>query len=397
MAVPRAFLAVLTSARPEGWVAIGLIIVFFVWSLRAVSQIHRRLERERFAIDEAARRLAELDNHDVTLESVAYVSGNIPEGTVTRSVVELVWKNRRLANPDLNAILGLINGQSDPRLIALRATPNTLLLTGLLGTVLGLGSSIASLVPQIQQALNSTNLEAVKNNLASTLQQMQTAFAATLWGILAALVAGWLIRRLTQRQLSISSAIETLMMELIAPKLLPSSTEAQLDDINAVLRESRDYISKVTEIMQRAAGDFEGVLSRTGETMSTNISELASVSSSMQSSLTTLTGQVERSIDGLNRGAHEIESSTKELQKYHEDMRSAYGRLGDLFAEAREHAERQTNVQMEQAREIQLQFTNASTSIVERVDRVAETLQGTSRSLDEASRQHVGSCRTTST
>lgn len=385
----QAVSGVFLNLSPIGWVVVLVIVGLFTYGCFLRRQIRHYFQSERSEIRKCREHFEQIDDGESSAVQFDAITRVLWFDSLTKRAVHWLWKVRRQPNPDVNAIINALNRSFEYRTHTLRALPNILLLLGLFGTVIGIGGSIASLVPQIQQALFSTNPQELTTNLADTLQQMLTAFATTLAGIVTSLIIGNVARGAQKDQAKFQAEMHDFILAFVVPKFFPASLEVQLDDMRIVIGESHKYIDKVTSLMDKTSERFNTVFNKASETMTDNISQLASVSGALESSLSQLSNQVENSVTSLDQGAQEIKASTLELQRYHDDMRSAYLRLGELFTESREHTGKQIHDQLNKIDEVSQQYTTVTQHIIERVDIVAERLFATSASFDKAGEHYL--------
>lgn len=377
--------SVLINAQPIGQVSIFTIIIYFAYQAVASVQIRMRLAAEARALQQLAQEMVGQEDGEIPdVERIAAVEALLPPKSLAAQTLRAVWRTRRLPNPDINSILTRIRASVGSGLASLRSAPNALLLLGLFGTVVGLGATIGSLAPQLRDALAVQEPGELTRQLSLTLGEMQTAFAATLWGILAALVMAAVVRGVIRQQSLVQRRALDLVIDVLAPQLLPSSLEAQLDDMRQVLGESRMHMQDVSKIMGESATAFEGVLDRTGATMATNIEQLAAVSASMQQALETLSEDVRKSAGSLVDSMEEMRASTSQLGGFHQDMRNAYVEMNNLYLQAREHTEEHARDQLDKVHELQRQFGTASQEVIVSLTSVGEGLKSNTGSLQSA-------------
>lgn len=393
--LPQAILEivqVLIHAQPVGWFAIGLIILYLAFTTYRTIVLQQKLDEEHLALRRLAEQMDGLSSDDQENDELGNaLIRDYADDTLAYRMLSGLMSIRRLSNPSLEPIRDQVRGQYLPRLSALRAVPNTLLLIGLFGTVAGLGTTVASLAPQLSNALFAANPQELTRGLGATLQEMQTAFAATLWGILAAVAMSFVVRNVAGKHHYVTSYASTLLAERLAPILMVSSTEAQLEDIRRVLQDSREHMQGVSGIMQEAASNFEGVLERTGKGMTESIDQLATVSQTMQAALEKLLGDVQSSAKSLRSSTDDMRSSTEQLGAFHQDMRNAYVEMNGLFREAQENADRRSQEQLERVEDLQIQFGSASDNVIKSLNSLQQDLSASSRSFDEIEQRYINS------
>lgn len=359
---------VLFSDRLVGRVSIVVIVTMAAVTKLVWSSLYAHLEDEAEALRRCHQLVAKHLARGASDAEVGEVIAGLPTLSAARQAVAGVWGVRHLPSPDIQANLGAIEGGTDARTRWLSSAPNTILLVGLLGTVAGLGYSVAGLVEQLSQVLDAPEPAALTSSLSDTLAEMQSAFSATIWGILGALYASHLLRRMRGQIDEVRVSMRRLVVETLAPRLLPASVEAQIDEITLAMRTSREYLGEVSTIMQNSAASFQTVLERTGSAMEANIGSLADVTRKMTDSLADLGIKLASSVDSLDGASREMKTSSDRLTDFHGDMRNAYAELGRLYQDAREHTDRQVLQQIEKVSSVQAGFESSTSMIVERLD-----------------------------
>ncbi len=363
-------LSIFINARPEGWVVIGFVIFLLVLAVRQVLSLRGHFHAERKGLaacqDDLRRRRAAGDLIDQSV--IDQWLGMTPREGLVHRVIAAVWAHRQSASPDLEAISSMLERSEAARLSPLRGAPNRFLLAGLLGTVMGLAGVVGTLGPQIQGALSSTDPRLLTQNLGITLLHMQDAFACTAWGILCAILVAFLTSKVASEQSNLLAEVQQFGLRDLSPLVFPQSKEAQLDDMRRVLLMSQQFLESVAGIMTNAASRFETVLTTAGEAMATSVTRLETVATGMEKSLTNVAGDVRES-------AVRLDESSKALHKYHDDLRSAYITLLDLFKQSRNQLEEQAAEQLRRLAELQEQFGTSANKIVLRIDGVAVGLR----------------------
>jgi hypothetical protein len=379
----------LSFASPLGWLAIATIGLVTIFVAIRCLQVGARLKQERHFLNQIALGFQSANTEDLDEEFIGSWLLRAPPQSVTAKAASMVWQSRRLPSPDVNAITSVVQAASDSRLAGLKVAPNSILLIGLIGTVLGLAGSVSTLAPQLQHALNEVNPELLMESLGVTIREMRTAFSATLCGIFGALVTGVLIRHVSLQYGKFLEQVQDLVVQELGPRLLPASMAVQLEDIRTVLEESKNFIQKVAKTMDQAADRFQQVLTQTGQAMTDSIEQLSGVSKSMNESMIEVSRDVRNSAKSLDQGTKQVRESAEALHEYHVDLRDAYTSLGKLFQESRDHLELQAKQQLERMGDMQQQFATSSQQIVSRVDLASERLAETSQAYNKAGESYL--------
>lgn len=296
-----------------------------------------------------------------------------------------------LEQADWKVVLSTLREQELTKLNFARAAPNTLLLLGLLGTVLGLAETVGSLVEPFSNALNDANPQEVLRLLSFTLQQMGTAFSCTIWGISAALLMGVVVRYGTSRLLRILSEYDVHILENIVPAFLPKSQAAQVhylqelvNQSQEIVSESRKFLTQIAPIMREAAGQFEKVLQTTGQVMQQSVEKLNQTAREMQDKLHQVAQGVIQSASVLENSSRELRESTDALAEYHTDLRNAHRDLLTVFEQARSDLENQIQGQLEKIGMMDENFRRNAQDIVSRIDESSRHLEEATNAFREA-------------
>lgn len=387
---------VLITAQPVGWLAIGIIVVYMLATMMRALRAAGLLAREHESVRYLEARLDDLQDKQVAVDAETYaaiVQGLSP-GSLASHMVRATWRMRGLVDPSVDGLLQHVRGYVLPQLASLRSAPNTLLLIGLFGTVAGLGATVAELAPQLRSALFAENPMALTESMSNTLHEMQSTFAATLWGILSALVTAWIVRGVMRRHQAVVARAQDVFLGAVAPSLLPSSTAAQMESLSAVLYESRDHMANVAGLMETAATRFQGVLEATGSTMTSSIDQLASISDAMRESLTSLSHDVQASAASLDNSTRDLRSSAESLKDFHGDMHNAYSTLQDLFRETQVSADRRATEQLDMVKGLQEQFGNSTQDVIARLRDVRSSIEASAEQLRDTRASYIDATTT---
>ena len=371
----------LVHARPEGWLVIfALILPFTCRAIIRLLAVQKRLAEERGLLArcwstltavQSDGRIVERDEIDRCLQGAAADS-------LTAKAINAIWASRTLPNPDLEAIATMLAQGEAARLATPRNTPNALLLSGLLGTVLGLAGAVSTLGPQIHAAVQSADAMTLTSNLAATLQHMQNAFVCTVWGILAAVLVSKWTAVVASMQSDLLSAVQEFGLREFAPCVIPRGEAAQLEDLRKILTQSRRFMTQITGLMTEAAKKFDGVLNQAGNAMVESIAQLSSVASGVQSTLVQASGDVRRSAESL-------QVSAEDLGHRHTDLKEAYVSLSGLFDESKHYLEQQAREQLSKLGDMESAFSNSAQSILARIDEASSRLTDATGSFADAS------------
>lgn len=276
---------------------------------------------------------------------------------------------------DWKAVLATLREPELAKLNFARSAPNTLLLLGLLGTVVGLGETVGSLVKPFSNATSNANPQDVLNLLSFTLQQMGTAFSCTIWGIVFALIMSGAVRSCTGKVLFMLSEWDTYILENAVPDILPKKQAAQIQSLQElvsrsqeIVAESRKFLAKIAPLMREAAEQFQSVLVTAGEAMRESVEKLTQTAQAMQERLQDVAQGVTQSASALENSSRELRDSTKQLAEYHTDLRNAHQELLTVFEQARSDLENQIRGQLEKIGALDENFRRNAQDIVSRIN-----------------------------
>lgn len=393
--IDRLFLDVFkafTQARPEGWLVIALIIIpITAIALFQLWKIGRHLKSERRVLSKYKQSIPENANIDQAETAIENCLQSSPRDSLVTRAARSLWHSRGIPNPDLEAIATMLDQSEAARLSFARTAPNLLLLAGLLGTVLGLAGAIGTLGPQIQNTLQTTDPIHLTRDLGFTLQHMQTAFACTLWGILAAIIVAGFTRGVVAKQSNFLAEVEEFMIHDLVPYLIPKSQAAQLDDIRKVLTTGQRFLSQISEKMASASEQFEKVLTSAGDHMKVSLESLQTLTGNIQTTLTEASVNVQNSANALITSTETIKESTENLKEQHTDLRNAYTNLQNLFDESRKSLEEQITHQLEQIGKLRQDFGDSAQKIVNHIDKVSERLSESTQAFNKAGEKYLNS------
>lgn len=339
------FFSAMFQLRPEGWLTLLLIMLpMSLYFLAAVSRAAstRRAELGRLKIVREKISVA-LDSDDPPesdemAEDALGAVRNFPESSAVRKAVVAVTRARSLATPDLQAASGAINAASESELAAVRNIPNLLMLSGLLGTVLGLAGSIGSLVEPIRNAARATEPGELAGALANTMSVMQGAFGASLWGILLSLLAGIMYALASRQQEAFQDRLSEFVHAELVPATFPRAITSQMERMGRYLRDAGNSFQDIHKRLQEVAGQLETVLGKAGETLGQSLTQLSGTSAQIEKVFGNMDQSVQQLTAGLSQGvgdlvqaqesaATSLRSSSRELAGHLEQQATTITRL----------------------------------------------------------------------
>lgn len=349
------------------WPLTLAMAVLFVGGLIQLHNIYRSHQSEVSTIEDCGQQLPKgignFASRSEVEERVGRWLNDLRETSIAHKIITQVYNMRRLQNPDVGAVTSLVAQTSAASLNNLRGLPNLLFIAGLLGTVWGLAVSVGSLSEPLAASLDRPNPVALTERLSITLGEMQGAFAFTLLGVLFSGIVSFFIARTQVGQAQLSSVAQDFALKL-AGHMFPSSQAAQLEDMQRILLESRDFMNRVTELMGAASTQFEKVLNMASQQMSDHIRHLNDVSQAVVETLRGVTNDVRESTTAVRKGAEELYkgverlgTGVESLRQYQDDLRDTYSNLQQMFQESQQSLQ---DFSKEQAQ----QLTDASHRVI---------------------------------
>ncbi len=303
----------LFKLRPEGWLVFFLFMlpmsVYFVLALMK-SRANRALELQRLQI--VRQKISSAldtddppDSEEVAEDALSAVR-DFPAGSAVKQAVIAVTRARGLASPDIEAAASAVSVYSEARLASVRNIPNLLMVSGLLGTVMGLAGSIATLVEPIKNAAKATEPGQLANALANTMTVMQGAFGASLWGIFLSLAAGIVYALAAREQEAFQDELSAFVHAELVPATFPKAITSQMERMGRYLRDAGNSFQDIHKRLQDVAGQLETVLGQAGETLGQSLTQLSSTSTQIEKVFGSMDESVKELTTGLSRGVTEL-------------------------------------------------------------------------------------------
>lgn len=344
------------TPQPVGWVIIvGLMFPIFGWAVYTIILVKLHLADERNVLSRCkvgltnALRDEETGVLDTDIENWLCKQ---QQGTVGKAI-QTVWDVHEVSNPDLEAISTMLAQSESARLGFARIAPNLLLLAGLLGTVVGLAGVVGHL----------DLVHDASTQLGGALEEMQNAFACTLWGILASLVISLWAKHVSGRQSDFLGEVEEFCIRKLAPAIFPRAQTAALDEIRKLLVDSRQFMKRVVMLMEDSASKFKATLDEAAGAMISGIEGLQQVSADIRTAAT-----------NLGEGAQAVRGASDVLNNNHEKLRESYARLEDNFGRTQRELLEFAEKQMELAHNLQESIRQTTLDITTKMDKATTTL-----------------------
>lgn len=404
---------VLLGAPVEGWVVIiGLIIPIFTWSARSVLRHHSNILRERESLSLQRQQIQNLTHKDQLTEHLRrlHTRGDLETDT-ERMLASLYWVTQ-LDSVEPESLLAPTIQKWENGLKQVRSAPNWLLLSGLLGTVAGLSMTVGTLNPQISSAAAAVSPEQLADALTNTLSSMQSAFACTIWGILAALSVSWLLRRTSTEQSNLVVDLWQLVMHEIAPQVMQRREDILLNDLREAVSSGCNLLSQaaseVTTLNRHFKSEIEQITKSLADYIGNLRHMLSSVLEEAQKAATMLSKKAEEAAVALSSGlsqmedtsrsfSSEISAALRRLSEQHSKLMDAQKVVAESYDNAQRRLEEYITKQINDTHNLANTIGQTGASIVTQVGHntaktqsVVEELMTISQEL----RNHLGELQT---
>ncbi|UFA51887.1 methyl-accepting chemotaxis protein [Deinococcus radiophilus] len=372
-------LTAFTQLRQEGWIILGALMVpltvFFVWGLLRAAQ-QRQAERRQMA--EVSSLLNEHNPYDPEeppdsedlAEAVREKMEQLPAGGAVRRAMQLVDRARMMATPDLEGGVEAVQAASGAPLAAVRNVPNLLMLSGLLGTVLGLAGSIGTLAEPIRNAATATEPGALAKALAETMTLMQGAFGASLWGILLSLATGIAYALAARQQEQHQDQLAEFIHVDLVPALFPRAITGQMERMGRYLKTAGDSFENIHVKLSSVAGQLETVLGQAGETLGQSLTQLSATSTQIETVFGEMNQSVSELTEGLSRGVSDLvqaqEGAAQSLQTSSRELQDHLSQQAQIVTGLQETVGERTSL------------------LLERVDQVGDNLGRAAKNFEQA-------------
>jgi biopolymer transport protein ExbB/TolQ len=234
-----------------------------------------------------------------------------PDGPVAqhiKAIFDAGWKGSRLDVAELNkhSIARLYRTHA-----FLRSVLAVFIIVGLLGTLIGLSSSLAQLSPlTLGGSVQSTTQ--LSQGLNQLLRELKSAFAPSIWGVMLTFICVLVLSSyLHIKALPIRNNLERLTLTVWVPQLFPSTSRRFLE----ALQLSEQHMQKSFEIARELAGftkDIRTEVSNFHENLQTANKPLKILS---QSAL-----RLNSFVDTFSKSSAQISSFEAELKALYEQM-----------------------------------------------------------------------------
>ncbi|GAA0516308.1 hypothetical protein [Deinococcus depolymerans] len=295
---------------------------------------------------------------------------------------------RRLQNPDVHEVVRLAQAPLLTVVAPLRSLPNMLFLLGLFATVIGLSLSIGTLAGPLKAAASTTDPRTLTTSLSSTLSQMKGTFTFTVIGVLLAVISNIFVLYVTTFAARVAHSAQEAVLS-IAAYALPSSQAAQLEDLQQLLRESRDFMQSVSEEMKTASENFQTVLTKASSNLDTSTTKLSGVAEQVTRSLVTVTTNVQETSQRIVEGAKQIGDGVGVLRSAQQDLGRAFTDVQTMLRDSHENLMTLAGKQLDGIDDVGRRVMDSNLTLVNRLGGLQNNLQDTLTKFDTAGKTYT--------
>ncbi|MCS6918955.1 MAG: hypothetical protein NZM28_04225, partial [Fimbriimonadales bacterium] len=387
----------LLGAFVPPWSALPFVAIIFAvagWVLRSLWLEQRRLKLESGQALDAARKVFvnSTNAYSNPTDSLRqWATQSELKDTLTARAVNAFLAVREARNPDLTAALSMLDYREAARLNLARSAPNWLLLIGIMGTIVGLSSAVASLAAPVQQALAEGQAAIAATGLDATMVEIKRAFACSLWGLIAAVSVAMFTRRVASLQQETLGAVHEFMLSEVSPQILPKSEALQLQQIEQTLREGRNFIERTSNMLEDVSRQMQAAVQGFANTLQTGMQGMQNITtalqqsaSSIQNSLTQTAQSAQQSAQQLASSAESLRQSSEKLQEHHTHIANAYEALLNAFKTSRDEMESMVQRQIEKIGEYRSAIERTAQEMMLTLNRVIQALADSQSSYRDA-------------
>ncbi len=288
------------------------LLIFAAWMVRISLRARGSLKRVRLEISQLSEILKTLKNNRREGENVerwlgdtyAYVTKN--SFSKNNPLVELIsrfYAMRELASPDVFAALESVNEREMDKLELARETPNTLLLLGIMGTVVGMVTALSTFA-----VANSVGGAAPDLDIGRIIGAMFLAFISTGIALILSVTTRGYAEKVSAEQSEMLSELEGYSFTHLAPYLLPKNDTVNQRRFHELIDRQQtlmsDSLEKSSATLSKFSSTIEGaqkLTSHLSDTMTQNASAVSQWGQRVTTDLQTVSGDVSsKLLDALN-------------------------------------------------------------------------------------------------
>jgi hypothetical protein len=305
------------------------LILFCIWMLRMTLRARRSLK----SVDAQITQLQSVINHLKTNtrfseqndrwlgDMYAFITRNsFVENNPLTELVSRFYSMRNLAAPDLSAVFGSISERELDKLEVPRETPGNLLLLGILGTVTGLVTALAS--------FGITGGEGEGSSVVSRLiSSMFLAFISTGIALFLSVIMRRFLEKVSLRQSDMLAELEGYAMTYLAPFLLPKQEASVQKEVydriyqqQALMRESLEQTATTFSEFSSNLGQVKPLTQYLSESMKSNTQLVSQIGQKVSADLHQVNHEISNKLlKSLELISSELTQQRSGLELLHRD------------------------------------------------------------------------------
>jgi biopolymer transport protein ExbB/TolQ len=330
------------------YVPLAFLFIFAVWMLRVTWRARSSLKQTELEITQLENILKDLKANRREYESVERWLGEtyafIAKNSYSKQnpIIELInrfYAMRDLASPNIFAALDSISNRELDKLERPRETPNSLLLLGLMGTVVGMVTALSTFRFE-QQADGGIDIGRI-------IGAMFLAFIATGLALVLSVTTRNYVEKVAMHQSDMLAELEGYAFTHLAPLLLPKQDRVAQQRFHELMNQQQTLLGESLEKGADVLGKFSDTIEETQRT--THLLNEA------MSKNATVVSQLGQKITGdLNNISSEVSSKLlQSLQVINKDLTQHRAGLDSSFKDARAILEEEKRLSLQQSELLQ--------------------------------------------
>lgn len=332
------------------YVPIATLLIFAVWMLRVTWRARSSLAQTNLEITQLENVLKDLktnrregDTIERWLgETYAFIAKN--SYSKQNPIIEMInrfYAMRDLASPNVFAALDSISNRELDKLERPRETPNSLLLLGIMGTVVGMVTALSTF------GIIGAREGAQTIDIGRIIGSMFVAFISTGMALVLSVTTRGYVEKVTTHQSDMLSELEGYAFTHLAPLLLPKQDRVAQQRFHELMNYQQTLLGESLEKGADALGKFSETIEQTqrtthilNETMSKNATVVGQLGHKITTDLNTVSGDVSSKL-------------LQALQTINKDLSQHRAGLEGSFKDARAILEEEKRLSLQQSELLQ--------------------------------------------
>lgn len=216
-----------------GWVINGFILLLFLGGMGRLSQLLLNYHREEDALNQFIANVQRV---------VEPIQGLTPDAIIANRYRVLLELHARRAPINHNALASTLVASESSRLSFPRFVNNSLILTGVFGTIVSLSIALLG-ASDLIQSVSSTG------DLSIIIHGMSTALSTTMTAIVCYIFFSYFFQKLMDIQTYLISRVETVTSTLLLPRF-QAKAETVMKDFSDLLRGATALLQRIDASQQ---------------------------------------------------------------------------------------------------------------------------------------------------